>query len=313
VAVHGSLHVSGSLLLDEEQNVVRLRGVSFFWSQWQPQYWNVDVVRWLRDDWKVSLIRAAMGVEMGGYLANPDREDKLVHDLIEAAIELGVYVIVDWHDHNAEKHIDQACAFFGAIAQKYRNIPNIIFETFNEPENQPWSEVIKPYHLKIIEVIRAHSPNLIILGTRTWSQDVDEAASDPVVGDNLAYALHFYAASHKGSLRSKVEAALAMEVAIFASEWGTCDATGDGSLDLVEAREWLHFLARHNISDTNWAISDKQEACSVLLPNAPHLGQWPLEQLTESGQFVRASLRDETSVSPLQASLASNADCCSTL
>ena len=82
VALHGCPHVSGAVLIDSHGYEVRLRDVSFFWSQWKSEYWNVDFVRWFRDDWNVSLIRAAMGVEHGGYLENPSRERKLVDDLI---------------------------------------------------------------------------------------------------------------------------------------------------------------------------------------------------------------------------------------
>ena len=57
--------------------------------------------------------------------------------------------------------------------------PNVIFEIFNEPIYQSWNETIKPYHEKIVSVIREHSSNLIILGTGIWSQDVDIAAEDP--------------------------------------------------------------------------------------------------------------------------------------
>merc|ERR1712226_1465299 len=139
---------------------------------------------------------------------HPSAEMARVETVVDAAVELGLYVIVDWHDHHAEQHLAEAQAFFGKVAEKYGHLPNVLFETFNEPEGQSWSQVIKPYHSQVSAVIRQHSPNLIILGTRMWSQEVDEAAADPVQGENLAYAVHFYAASHKGELRSKVATAM---------------------------------------------------------------------------------------------------------
>ena len=36
----------------------------------------------------------------------------------------------------------------------------------------------------------------------------------------------------------------------------------------------LDFFERLNISDANWAVSDKQEACSALLPGASGEGGW---------------------------------------
>lgn len=105
-------------------------------------------------------------------------------------------VIIDWHDHNAEKHEKEATKFFREMAKEYGEFPNVIFEIYNEPIAQDWSQTIKPYHERIVKVIRKYSSNLIVLGTRTWSQDVDEAAQDPVQGENLAYTIHFYANTH---------------------------------------------------------------------------------------------------------------------
>jgi endoglucanase len=69
--------------------------------------------------------------------------------------------------------------------------------------------VIKPYHQSVVATIRKYdTKNIIVLGTRTWSQEVDTAANSPVSGSNLCYTLHYYAASHKQDLRNKAQAAL---------------------------------------------------------------------------------------------------------
>mmetsp|Transcript_84902 Transcript_84902/g.188670 ORF Transcript_84902/g.188670 Transcript_84902/m.188670 type:complete len:275 (+) Transcript_84902:3-827(+) len=179
------------------------------------------------------------------------------------------------------------------MAQVYGQYPNVLFEIWNEPIHQSWSTAIKPYHEELVATIRNHSENLIICGTGTWSQDVDVASLDPVVGDNLAYTLHFYSTTHQEPLRQKARAALRNGAALFVSEWGTCAADGDGALDTSEAIAWSRFLEEHGISDANWAISDKDESCSALVPGASPLGGWAPPALTESGAFVRASLRGE--------------------
>lgn len=292
VDANGFLKVEGNKIVSSKTNQpVRLRGMSFFWSQWMPQFWTGDTVQWLRDDWKATVVRAAMGVEHGGYLENPQVEEARVQTVVDAAIQAGIYVIVDWHDHNADQHRNEARAFFGRMAERYGRQPNVLFEVFNEPVQQAWSGVLKPYHQELVGAIRQHSDNIIILGTRLWSQEVEEASRDPVEGQNLAYTVHFYANTHRQGLRNKVERALANGVAIFATEWGTCDASGDGSLDLGEAQAWLDFFGRHHISDANWAVSDKSESCSALRPGASGHGGWDRGTLTESGSWVRASLR----------------------
>jgi len=169
----------------------------------------------------------------------------------------------------------------------------VLFETYNEPQQVDWSGVIKPYHEQVVPVIRKHSDNIIILGTRTWSQEVDVASQDPVQGDNLAYTIHFYAASMGADLREKVSTALANGAAIFATEWGTCEYTGDGRLDLEASQAWQDFFEENHISDSNWGVSDKFESCSALFPGANTSGGWRDSDLTPSGFFVRKLLRGE--------------------
>jgi len=204
------LSVLGNKIVDKDGQPVQLRGMSFFWSQWMDKYWNAATVDFLADDWGCTLVRAAMGVESGGYLDNPNGEKAKVIAVVDAAIAKGIYVIIDWHDHHAENHVEQAKAFFAEMAQRYGQYPNVIFETYNEPLQVDWSGVIKPYHDQLVPVIRSYAPDsIIVLGTKTWSQDVDEAAQNPVQGTNLAYTLHFYAATHKGYLRELERGVLA--------------------------------------------------------------------------------------------------------
>lgn len=243
----------------------------------------------------MNMVRAAMGIEHDGYLTNPDTEKKRVEAVVDAAIAEGLYVIIDWHDHNAEQHINEAKTFFTEMAQKYGKVPNVLFEVFNEPVWQDWNDVIKPYHEQLVSVIREHTDNLIILGTRMWSQDVEEAARNPVSGTNLVYTIHFYASTHKQSLRSAAARALRLNIPLFATEWGTCSATGDGELDLEETQRWLDFFEENHISDANWAISDKEEACSALVPGVASGGGWTAGQLTTSGAWVRGSIRGTSS------------------
>lgn len=272
---------------------MQLRGMSFFWSQWQGSYWTEGVVRWLRGDWRVGVVRAAMGIEKGGYLSNPGKHKALVTTVVEAAITSGIYVIIDWHDHSAEKHSAEAVSFFAEMARMYAGVPNVLFETYNEPLGQSWSGVIKPYHMQVVSAIRKHSDNIVILGTRHHSQEVDEASRDPLPGINLAYTIHFYAAApaHGEALRQKARTALSNGVALFASEWGTSREWGGGNLDFNAAQTWLDFLAAHHISDANWAVSNKGESASALRSGASVNGGWGPGDLTTSGAWVRASLR----------------------
>lgn len=192
VARHGLLRAEGNRIVDRSGKPVSLAGPSLFWSQWIGKYYTPEVVAWVRSDWNASVIRAAIAVEGGGYLENPDAEMARAKVVIEAAIEEGMYVIVDWHDHNAHRHEPQAIEFFTKIAREYGDRANLIYEIWNEPVRVSWPDDVKPYSERVIAAIREHDPdNLILVGSPTWSQDVDIAAADPIKDKNVAYTLHF--------------------------------------------------------------------------------------------------------------------------
>jgi endoglucanase len=283
----GALQVTGNKIVDKNRMPVQLRGMSLFWSQWQGQYYNPSTVKWLVEDWKINIIRVAMAVDNKGYATNPREKTKVIA-VIDAAIKNGIYVLVDFHVHDASKYIEHAKTFFAEIAEIYGHYPNIIYEPWNEPVHDSWNDVIKPYHEAVIAEIRKHDPdNLIVCGTRTWSQDVDEASTNPIEGVNIAYTLHFYAATHKQQLREKAKVALENGIALMVTEYGTCEATGDGIVDEAETRLWWDFLDEHKISHANWAMSDKVEAASAVVPGTRPSGRWKKDQLTRSGTLVR--------------------------
>ena len=293
VQEHGQLHIAGNKMVDKNNQPVQLRGMSFFWSQWMGQYYTKDVVRWLKEDWKCTVVRAAMGVdEEDGYLQSPEKEKEKIFTIIDAAIEEGIYVIVDWHSHHAENYLAEAKAFFSEVAQKYGHLPNLIYETYNEPIASPWTAVLKPYHEAVIAAIRQHDPdNIVICGTRFYSQRVDEVIGNQIADPNVAYTLHYYAASHKKELRALAQQALAQGLPLFVTEFGVTEADGDGSINEEESKRWWDFLDTHSISYCNWSIADKEELSSVLKPGTGATGKWNIEDLTEAGKFIRNDLR----------------------
>ncbi|MET0386210.1 MAG: glycoside hydrolase family 5 protein [Polyangiales bacterium] len=290
VPQHGALHVEGTKVVDAKDEPIQLRGMSLFWSQWSD-YYTVNTVDQLVDDWHVTLVRAVLGVENGGYLEEPADNEAKVTAVVERAIARGVYVIIDWHDHHAEAHQAEAIAFFTRMATKYGATPHVLFEIYNEPLEVPWASV-KGYAEAVIAAIRgAGAKNVVIVGTPTWSQDVDIAAENPITtDDNVAYTLHFYAATHKEYLREKARKALAAGVALFVTEWGTCESTGDGVVDEGETKAWLELLTEQDIGWANWSLNTKAEACSALTPTASPTGPWTGSALTQSGSLVKARI-----------------------
>ncbi len=292
VEKYGHLSVKGNFMVSEYGDTVQLRGMSLFWSQWMGQYYNSDVVKWLRNDWKCTVIRAAMGVEMGGYIENPDTEQMKVVEVVNAAISKGIYVIIDYHSHEAQKNPKAAERFFTYMAKKYGNIPNIIYEVYNEPlQTTSWNKDIKPYAEGVLAKIRAYdTTNIVVVGTRQWSQLVSEAAMNPIKDSLVMYTLHFYPGTHKQELRDEAQKALDMGIALFVTEYGTCDASGNSNFSPEETALWYAFLDAHKISYCNWSIADKPETASAVVPGASPYGGWADYDLTPSGQLVRADM-----------------------
>lgn len=294
VAEHGALKVQGNKIVDSKGQPITLRGMALYWSQWKPAFYNAQCIRWLRDDWKCTVVRASMAVTDGGYLTNPVAEMNKVRIVVQAAIDLGIYVIVDFHEtKNGNQHLNEAKKFFDDLSKEFGKYPNLIYETWNEPDNiMAWATDIKPYHEAVIPVIRANSDGIILCGTRNWCQEVDEAAANPItISTNLAYSLHFYAASHKEPIRAKARTALSKGIALMVTEGGLSEASGNGQIDTAEARRWCEFMDQNGILWTNWSLADLTESSGALKVGASATGGWNESQLNPSGVWVRNRLR----------------------
>ncbi|MEY2929702.1 MAG: Endo-beta,4-glucanase, family [Pseudomonadota bacterium] len=294
VALHGQLHVEGASLLGAEGEPVQLKGVSTMWLNWEQNYaTSKSGLRWMRDNWGLRVVRAAMGIEPNNaYLVNPDAMTAQLRTVVRNAIDLGVYVIIDWHDHTAQMHQAQAVDFFSRMAEEFGAYPNVFYEVYNEPLQVSWPQVLKPYHEAVTAAIREKDPdNIIILGTPSWSQSVNMAADDPVAGTNLMYTVHFYSCSHRAQQRGLAQYAHDKGMAIFVTEWGATASDGGtnpaGQVCLDEAQAWHDFMDAAGISWAAWKLDDCADLSCLFRPSAPINGGWTDEWLNGHGPFVR--------------------------
>jgi aryl-phospho-beta-D-glucosidase BglC (GH1 family) len=306
VGRHGQLHVSGTQLTDEHGDAVQLKGVSSMWLNWDPVGYSQSLagLEYMRDHWNLSVIRAAMGIDAdGAYLEDAASMKAMLMKVVDNAIAAGVYVIIDWHDHDAPLHRAQAEDFFAEVADKYGDVPNVLYETFNEPlDDVSWSGTVKPYHEAMIATIRERDPdNVIILGSPHWSQDVDVAAGDPVAGDNLMYTVHFYACSHGSVERAKAQAALSSGLPLFVTEWGAADADGgvDGVVCESQAATWLDWLDASGISWAAWKLDGCSDStCFFKNQNVSRDGDWTASDLNGHAPFVISRMQAGAPVTP---------------
>lgn len=294
---HGQLSVKGTDIVDESGSKYQLKGVSTHGITWFPDYVNKDAFQSIRDDWDANLVRLAMYTDTGdsnGYCSGGDKDSirGLVDAGVTAATELGMYVIIDWHilnDNNPNSHIDDAKEFFDDVSAKYSSNHNVIYEICNEPNGgTSWSD-IKSYAEIIIPVIRKNDKNaIIIVGTPNWSQDVDIVSEDPITGyDNIMYAVHFYAATHKDDLRNKVKTAISNGLPVFVSEFSLCDASGNGGIDYDSSDVWFDLINDNNLSYASWSLCNKNETSALIKPDSTATSTITIDDLSDTGKYVR--------------------------
>lgn len=284
---------------------VQVRGMSLYWSLLADatDFWTETAVTSMLDDMNIQLIRASMatGTEdwkgpYKGYQLDAENQKKLVSTIVETAIKLDIYVIIDWHSHEATNQVESAKGFFSEMAKKYGSYDNVIFELFNEPLDISWDE-IKNYANQVIPAIREYSDNLILVGNRAWDQHPEEVIGNEVTDskNNTAYTLHYYAMSHCASGTNEYggpcegangEKAIKAGLPIFISEWGTGTADGGGTPGQAKNDEWQAFVNKYKISWANWSASRIGEGASAFSSGATASNL----QYTASGNLVKEYL-----------------------
>lgn len=294
VADNGWLSVDGRYIVNQKGEKIALHGVSFGWHNWWHRYFNEGAVAKVANDWKASIVRCSIGLDLDdmSYNKNPKLAYSTVDRMVEAAVANEVYIIIDFHSHN--NNLVLARQFFTHVAGKYGHLPNVLYEIWNEPTEVQWSE-IKAYSEELIPIIRKYAPkSIIIVPTPRWDQDVDKAADNPITKfGNLVYSLHYYAATHKDNYRRKALYAISKGLPLFMSECAAMEHTGDGVIDMASWDEWMKLAANNNISWIAWSVSDKNETCSMLKPGTvADGGQWSESDLKPWALIVRQYLRE---------------------
>lgn len=287
---HGALSVEGTDIVDKNGDIFQLRGVSTHGINWFPDYVNKEAFSSLAG-YGVNAIRLAMyTADYNGYCSGGSQKEleDLVDKGVQACNELGLYVIIDWHilnDNNPNQNKDSAKGFFETVSKRYAGYDNVIYEICNEPNGGTTWEDIKSYAEEIIPVIRKNDKNaLIIVGTPNWSQDVDIASQNAIEGqENLVYAVHFYASTHKAEIRGKVEKARQNGLPVIVSECSICEASGNGSINYDEAEKWMEMIDEYHLSYFAWNLSNKEEQSSLLKSSVTKTGNFEAADFSETG------------------------------
>ena len=292
-APSGTGRIYGSCKGVKSGNEVMVQGMSLFWSIGDEgaKYWTSDIVDGLVSKWNIQLIRGAMGIDEdwgnGNYFTDTKKYQDMMDEVVAAAIENDIYVIIDYHSHKADNNTSNAKAFFKRMAQKWGGYDNVIFEIFNEPINQSWSTV-KSYANQVIPVIREYSDNLIVVGTPNYSANPDAAVGNSISDNNVAYTFHFYAGvdeyQHDIDIQgANAEYAMSNGLSVFVTEWGNSGPTGAGSVVSSRSSSWYNWMKSNKLSGANWSVSDKAETASYFTTS----GAW---SYSTSGSWVNSNI-----------------------
>lgn len=295
---------------------VQVRGMSLYWSMVPKatEFWTSEGISTMVRDMNIQIVRAAMGTNSNdwwgckdgsengdkcehirGYAVDAEFQTNLMNTVVQAAIDNDIYVIIDWHSHEAHTEVSNATKFFTEMAQKWGQYDHVIFELYNEPIETSWSTV-KSYAETIVPVIRQYSDNLILVGNRMYDQNPQEAIGNTVSGDNIAYTFHYYANTHcwtgmKDEWGNACEGANAQQaidagLSLFVSEWGTANADGGGNPDQGRNTSWQNWMDGNQLSWANWSASKVDEGTAAFQGSSSRYSL----SYTTSGNMVKGYL-----------------------
>ena len=297
VSINGALQVKGVQLSNQYGYPVQLKGMSSHGLQWYGDMINATSIQTLKTDWGADVVRLAMYVGEGGYLTNPASWKATLKQKVDMVIAAGLYVIIDWHvltpgDPNA--NITEAKDFFDYFSKLYKDVPNVIFEICNEPNQigeDSWSQKIRPYAEQIIPIIRANYTKAIVLvGTPVWSSKPGDVYYNRLSAANEAntlYSFHYYAGSH---FTEEYINQFSDKLPIFMDEWGVSGYSGDGGNNYVNTQTWFDLMNGNNqgkqlMSWCNWSFSNKAESSAALTSSTN------FNATTVAGTFVKNEMK----------------------
>ena len=157
---------------------------------------------------------------------------RYLEPIIAWAQELDLYVIIDWHyignvatgagsqmpkiSHHA---LDLTLEFWKQTANRFKDVPNVLFEIFNEPESisaQLWRSSAQ----KIVDTIRASgAKQIIVVGGIDFGKDLSWVLAGALEDDNLVYASHIYP-EHKRDQWPIWFGKVSQRYPVLITEWG---------------------------------------------------------------------------------------------
>ena len=299
VSRYGELNTSKGYVADASGKKVSLMGPSFN-SSLHPLFWNKETVKYLVDQYNVQIIRLPVAIASGltdfdiCYRYHREEIQALVDEMVEAAIENDIYVIIDFHEHHAEDWIVLAKDFFKYFNNKWSKYPNVLYEIYNEPVCDKGTVI--NYAKQVIPTIRAiDSDNIIIVGSPNYSREPHTVTDAGQGQSNIAYSWHGYIMyNHQSDWDSSEASSWNTSVPVIVTEWGVGNNKDDGGL--------LNLFKERGVINCFWSMSNlggDEAAWSVLKPSCNKKSDWTEADMTENGAFLLAQTKGWVDFAPV--------------
>lgn len=295
---NGQLSVCGTKICNQYGNQFRITGVSMGDFNSNVEEFSLasldTLVKWGGNAIRLFVTAKPSYTGQRAYIGNEDEFMGYVNNAIDNAIAKNLYVLVSWGPNDDSGLVNNAIEMYQRVATKYKDIPNIVYEIWNEPSGTAatWA-YIKNYAEQVIPAIRAIDDDaIIIVGTPSSSSRPDKVIGNTLNYDNVMYTYHRYMQAlneeNIGYLLSSIDAGLP----IFATEWAATDAgapVGNETYDRVSGVTFKNLLDKYDISYTYFEYHATKWTYGIV-----EMGKWdsslPDSILKENGKFMKELL-----------------------
>ncbi len=268
------LSVSGNKIINSRGEQVILKGVNIA----DPQH--LDTKPWERpgvtarsiaslatDEYFAKVIRLPIlpgdpNYPNEGFFSQTTGYDKYytnhIKPLVDEITSKGVYVIIDLHYISDYSNLyPKVKEFWTFMAPKFKDNPYVIYEVMNEPINpNNWDTWKNTIAQPAVDLIRQYAPkNLVLVGGPYWSSNILGAATNPVVGTNIAYVAHIYSNQTEKMWNDRYMPVI-QKFPVFVTEWGF-EVGGTEGGDINFGRSFESWMTANKLSWTAWTFDNK--------------------------------------------------------
>lgn len=298
------LSVQGSNIVDNEGNVIKLKGFarpSLEWNE-QGQFLGEDDFANMKK-WEANTIRISLNQD-SWFKSKPAEVKGSYKQIIDAMIyhatQNGMVVILDlhWTQDGGQPNManKNSINFWKEIATKYKDFGTVIFELFNEPTNidkDIWLNGNNSYagYQSLYDAVRSTgAKNICIINGLEWGFNLNFVNESDnykyaIKGENIVYGSHPYRRKYEAIYSSL--AGVVNKYPLLFTEFGDNEPKDYPNSFASSYIDTLLFLNQFNGNYTAWAwwVSPDNPAFPTLIDD------WKSAKPVNGGVFVKEDMQ----------------------